>query len=79
MKKIIFHQDKLQTKLLQAAARIASCNALRHSKALDLEITYIENGSIIIEQPDGHRKIVKKLEKVKSPIALTKGMILRAN
>ncbi|MBK9737482.1 MAG: hypothetical protein IPO92_22030 [Saprospiraceae bacterium] len=40
--KQIFRADYSQTKLLVKAGRIASTNAVRQSKALDLNVTFID-------------------------------------
>jgi hypothetical protein len=78
MKKVVFRKDTAQTKSLQVAGTVASATAVRHAKALDLDITYIENGNVIVEEPNGHTTVVKKLEKAEAPILLTKGMVLHA-
>lgn len=76
--KMHFIKDYRQTKSLEKASREAAVNAVRHAKALDLTITYIENGSIYDEHPDG--TIVKKKDIVRkeTSVVLTKGMILHA-
>lgn len=76
--KKIFRKDNEQTKSLIIAGKNASNNAVRQSKALDLTITYIENGAIYEEHPDGTVTFKKKVEKTESPIALTKGVVFHA-
>jgi len=51
--KIIFQKDYNQTKSLEQAGVEVATNAVRHAKALDLTITYIENGAVYEEQADG--------------------------
>ena len=73
-----FRRDNNQTKSLEIAGKEAVINAVRHAKALNLTITYIENGSVYEEQPNGTIVLKKKLEKKQTPFVLTKGMILHA-
>lgn len=73
-----FVKDHKQTKSLEKAGKEAAINAVRHAKALDLTITYIENGIVYEEHPDGTVIQKKKVVQKKSPIALTKGMVLHA-
>ena len=75
---MLFRKDIAQTKALKSAGSTASATAVRHAKALDLTITYINNGNVIEEQADGQTTIIRKLEKIKAPIVLTKGMVLYA-
>lgn len=76
--KIIFQKDHKQTKSLEKAGVEAATNAVRHAKALDLTITYIENGAIYEEQADGTVTPKKTVEKKENPFVLTKGMVLHA-
>jgi hypothetical protein len=73
--KKIFRQDYNQTKSLVKAGRISGENAVRLSKALDLVVTYIENGIIYEELPDGSKKQIEVLEKKPTKIILEKGMV----
>jgi hypothetical protein len=74
-----FRADHRQTKSLVKAGRIASINAVRHSKALDLNVTYINNGVIYEELPSGEKKVVGKIDNdSKASFTLIKGMLLHA-
>lgn len=77
-KKPIFSKDHKQTKSLVEASEKAASNAVRHAKALDLTITYIADGAVYEEQPDGTVRFKKAVQKKESPIVLTKGMVLHA-
>jgi hypothetical protein len=74
--KKIFRQDYSQTKSLVRAANISGRNAVRRSKALDLTITYIEDGIIYEELPDGTKKAIGEVEKKDAQVVLVKGMVL---
>ncbi len=74
--KKIFRQDYDQTRLLVKVGRVSSHNAVRRSKALDLTITYIEDGIVYEELPDGTKKQISIVEKKEPTIVLAKGMIL---
>ena len=76
--KKFFRKDNGQTNSLVKASKKASSNAVRHSKALNLTITYIENDAIYEEHPDGTVTFKKSVEKKESPIVLTKGMVFHA-
>lgn len=76
--KMKFRRDNNQTTSLEKAGKEAAINAVRHAKALGLTITYIENGSVYEEQPNGTIVLKKTVEKKESPFLLTKGMILHA-
>ncbi|MBK0370908.1 hypothetical protein I5M07_13820 [Flavobacterium sp. SE-1-e] len=78
MKKEQFSPDHKQTKSLVAAGKEAASKAVRHSKALDLTITYIENGFVYEENAQGIKTAIKILEKKEPTISLTKGMVLHA-
>lgn len=73
--KKIFRQDYNQTKSLVKAGRISGENAVRRSKALDLVVTYIENGIVYEELPDGSKKQIEVLERKPAQIILEKGMV----
>lgn len=74
--KKVFRQDYVQTKSLVRAAKASGQNAVRRSKALDLTITYIEDGIIYEELPDGTKKQVGQIERNEPSVVLSKGMIL---
>lgn len=64
-----------------SASRIAVTNAVKESKKMGLEITFLENGKIYKETPGGKRTILSKITtkyQFDSPIKLTKGMVLHA-
>lgn len=74
--KKIFRQDYGQTKSLVRAANASGYNAVRRSKALDLTITYIEDGVIYEELPDGSKIEIGIVERKEPAIVLSKGMVL---
>lgn len=71
-------KDYRQTKSLEIAGKQAATNAVRHAKALDLTITYIEDGAVYNERPDGTKTLVKTVQRRATPFAITKGMVLHA-
>lgn len=73
--KKIFRQDYGQTKSLVRAATNSGHNAVRRSKALDLTITFIEDGIIYEEHPDGTKKPIGEVER-KEATVVVKGMVL---
>jgi hypothetical protein len=73
--KRVFRQDYNQTKSLVKAGRISGENAIRRSKALDLVVTYIENGIVYEELPDGSKKLIEVLERKPAKILFEKGMV----
>jgi len=77
-RKTNFIKDYKQTKSLEEAGKEASVNAVRHARALDLTITYIENGIVYEEHPDGSVIQKKKIAIKEAPVTLTKGMVLHA-
>lgn len=74
--KRVFRQDYSQTKSLVRAGKISGENAIRRSKALDLVVTYIEDGIVYEELPDGSKKQIEVLERKPATIVLEKGMVL---
>ncbi len=79
--KTVFRSDVMQTAALVKLGRNAGANAIRASKALDLPITYMQNGEIIKEFSDGTKEIIspspaKKATSKKTINALKKGMVL---
>jgi hypothetical protein len=70
-----------ESRKMVSASKIAVNKAVRESKKLGLEITFLENGKIYKESPGGKRVIVSKIttkNHVVSPVKLTKGMVLHA-
>ncbi len=81
--KPVFKSDARQTAALVKAGRTGSANAIRASRALGLPITYLQNGTIYEEYPDGSKKeigsgLVKKRVSKKDGQLLKKGMVLHA-
>lgn len=75
--------NKLSTesKKMISASKIAVNKAIKESKKLGLEITFLESGKIYKETPNGKRTILSKIttrSQTVSPVKLTKGMILHA-
>lgn len=77
-KKVIFRKDYKQTQSLVEAGEQAAATAVRHAKALDLTITYIEDGVVYEEQPNGTLIKKKSVAIKETPFVLTKGMVLHA-
>jgi hypothetical protein len=80
-KKKVFRADNNQTELLIKAGRKGAMEAVRASKALGLNITYMEKGVVYREKPDGTKEVLKKIDlknKSLSDLGLRKGMILHA-
>lgn len=80
--KAVFRPDTRQTASLIKAGRDGAAQAIRASRALGLPITYMQQGYIYREFPDGTKEILKKAP-VKKRISkktsqLKKGMILYA-
>jgi hypothetical protein len=77
--KFVFRKDATQTKTLVKAGKESAKNALRASRALGISVSYIENGILYEERPDGQVEEKQKLAKPKeAPFTLTKGMVLHA-
>ncbi|MFY8025782.1 MAG: hypothetical protein ACOVNO_10555 [Sediminibacterium sp.] len=68
-----------ESAILIKAAKDASKNAIRTSKALGLDITYLKNGIIYKETAEGELKVVgKNKQAIPRKIILKKGSILNA-
>lgn len=82
--KPVFRMDVKETAILIKAARESAANAIRTSKALNLPITYMQNGVVIKEQANGVKEILipkintPKPTKKQTTIKLKKGMVLYA-
>ena len=79
--KTVFRPDNRQTASLVQAGREGAAQAIRASRALGLPITYLQNGSLYKEFPDGTKEILKKApvkSTSKKASQLKKGMILYA-
>lgn len=60
-------------------AKKSSIKAVKESKALGLSITYLKDGVLYEELPDGTVKKIKKIKSLASPeLKLKKGMIFHA-
>lgn len=77
-KKPDFKSDKLQIEKLLEAGKSAVRNAIKESKKLGLTITYIKDGYLINELPDGRKENIAQLKSVKALPNIKKGMILHA-
>lgn len=68
-----------ESAILIKAAKDASKKAIRTSKALGLDITYLKNGIIYKETAEGELKVVgKNKQSIPRKIILKKGSILNA-
>ena len=68
-----------EANLLIKAAKNAGKNAIRTSKALGLDITYLKNGVIYKEKANGETVVFKGNQANDTPkISLRKGMTLNA-
>lgn len=77
--KSVFRKDILQTKALVKAGKIASDSANRASRALGITVTYIKDGVIYEETPDGKITMKKQIEEeVVVPFEIKKGLVLHA-
>jgi hypothetical protein len=79
----VFRSDVKQAATLVKVGRLGSANAIRALKALDLPITYMQNGVLYRELSNGTKeKIVtvssKKQGSKKTALPLKKGMVLHA-
>jgi len=68
--------ERLYRVLLSKIAREASIVANRENRALGLSIQIVENGYVVEKFPDGSKRIIKELVRVKSTIELKKGSML---
>ena len=80
---VIFRPDAKQTASLVRIGRNSSVHAIRESKALGLTITYMEDGVLYRELPDGTKEVLnagtKRITKRKiGSILIKKGIILHA-
>lgn len=81
--RVSFRSDARQTATLVKVGRAGAANAIRATKALGLPITYMQNGVLYREYPDGVKEIivtvaVKKALTKKSSHPLKKGMVFHA-
>lgn len=80
--KVAFKSDPETSKLIKAG-HTASINAIRASKALGLTITFMQDGNLYREFPDGTKELIistpaKKISDKKIKVPLRKGMVLHA-
>jgi hypothetical protein len=77
-----FRSDSRHTATLVKIGSSGAIDAIRSSKALGLPITYMLNGIVYREQPDGSKEIIKESKRkrviVKGDNILKKGVILHA-
>ena len=70
-----------ESRKMISASRVAVTKAVKESKKMGLEITFLENGKIYKETPGGKRIILSKITakpNYDSPVRLIKGMVLHA-
>lgn len=70
-----------ESRKMISASRVAVTKAVKESKKMGLEITFLENGKIYKETPGGKRIILSKITakpEHDSPVKLIKGMVLHA-
>jgi hypothetical protein len=77
-----FKSDPETSKLIKTG-RVATRNAIRASRALGLPITFMQDGKLYKEFPDGKKELIictsaKKTTAKKTTIPLRKGMIFHA-
>lgn len=79
-KRRFFRADIKQRKSIVKAARLGSVNAVRASRALGLDITYIKNGILYKEKPDGNiiETPLNNITATENTYKLKKGMVLYA-
>ena len=72
-----------EAKQLVNAGRKSASNAIRASKALGLEITFMKDRVIYKEKPNGEKTVLIKVaetsQNIKHTIPLKKGMIFNVN
>ncbi len=81
--RVSFRSDARQTATLVKVGRAGAANAIRATKALGLPITFMQNGVLYKEYPDGTKEIiitaaVKKTLPKKASHPLKKGMVFHA-
>ena len=77
--KKVFRQDYKHTQMLTAVAAKCTADAIQHSKESGLTITFIEDGIIYEEFPDGRLVKIGTVERSVLPaFRIKKGMILQS-
>jgi hypothetical protein len=75
--------NSIEAKQLVNAGRKSASNAIRASKALGLEITYMKDRVIYKEKPNGEKTVLIKVteppQSSKHQLQLKKGMIFNVN
>ncbi len=78
-----YKSESKETAKLISAGRKSATNAIRASKALGLEITYMKDGIVYKEKPNGEKKVLVKVavtsQGPKNHLQLKKGMIFNVN
>lgn len=68
-----------ESKKILSASKIAANKAIKKSKRLGLDITFLENGKIYKETPNGKRILISTIatsNQESIDLKLTKGMVL---
>ena len=63
-----------ERRLIERAAKKASSTAVRISTALRLSMQIVHDNSVVVQEADGTKKILKKIVPVKSNVYLDKGV-----
>jgi hypothetical protein len=83
IKKPVLKSESIEVTQLISAGRKSATNAIRASRALGLEITYMKDGVVYQEKPNGDKKVLIKLEQPtqysKNKLQLKKGMVFNVN
>ena len=82
LKKKTFKSNSKEASILIKAGRDGAKNAIRASKALGLDITFMQNGIVYKEKPNGEKVVYKStpIKKIilKDKLVLKKGMVFHA-
>lgn len=63
-----------ERRLIERAAKRASSTAVRISTALQLSMQMVQGNTVVLQEADGTKKLLKKIVTVKSKIDLDKGV-----
>jgi len=78
-----YKSESKETAKLVNAGRKSATNAIRASKALGLDITYMRDGIVYKEKPNGEKRVFLKVAVTskgpKNHVQLKKGMIFNIN
>ena len=67
---------KAYTKSLRSIGRKSAQEAYRENIALKLPVTYLSQGKVIQETPDGNKRVLGKVAPVPS-VSVSKGTVIR--